>query len=124
MSGERWLRLIICDNCEYFWKESNTSEHGFCHVRKDRLENKFFMSACERFRRRVALRPPMSDAFTTTYNNSVSHNIDKQDVVIVYGDIKGNVKDCKNVIIINGNVMGNIKDCDNVCGLLSDKSFH
>lgn len=49
-------------------------------------------------------------------------NINNNDVVIVYGDIKGNVNNCNNVIVINGDVYGNISNCDNVAGLLADKA--
>ena len=50
-------------------------------------------------------------------------NINNTDVVIVYGDIKGNVNNCDNVIVINGDVYGNISNCDNVAGLISDKAI-
>ena len=43
-------------------------------------------------------------------------------VVIVYGDIKGNVTNCDTVVVINGDVYGNITNCDNVSGLLADKA--
>ena len=49
-------------------------------------------------------------------------NINNTDVVIVYGDVKGNVNNCDNVIVINGDVYGNISNCDNVAGLLADKA--
>lgn len=50
-------------------------------------------------------------------------NINNADVVIVYGDVKGNVNNCDNVIVINGDVYGNISNCDNVAGLISDKAI-
>lgn len=53
---------------------------------------------------------------------SIAGNVNNADVVIVYGDIKGNVYDCDNVIVINGDVNGNITLCDNVAGLLADKA--
>lgn len=49
-------------------------------------------------------------------------NINNTDIVIVYGDVKGNVNNCDNVIVINGDVYGNISNCDNVAGLLADKA--
>lgn len=52
----------------------------------------------------------------------IKGNVSNADVVIVYGDIKGNVYDCDNVVVINGDVYGNITLCDNVAGLLADKA--
>ena len=49
-------------------------------------------------------------------------NINNTDVVIVYGDVKGNINNCDNVIVINGDVYGHINNCDNVAGLLADKA--
>lgn len=50
-------------------------------------------------------------------------NVDNANVVIVYGDVKGNVNNCNDVIIINGDVHGHINNCDNVAGLLADKGI-
>ena len=52
----------------------------------------------------------------------VDGNINNANVVIVYGDVKGNIYDCDTVIVINGDVNGNITLCDNVAGFLSDKA--
>lgn len=49
-------------------------------------------------------------------------NVNNANVVIVYGDIKGNVNNCDNVVVINGDVYGHINNCDNVAGLLADKA--
>lgn len=55
--------------------------------------------------------------------NNCRITCDNCEVVIVYGDIKGNIKDCQDVIIINGDVKGNIHNCENVCGLLSNQTM-
>lgn len=52
----------------------------------------------------------------------IKGNVSNADVVIVYGDIKGNVYGCENVVVINGDVYGEVSFCGNVAGLLSDKA--
>lgn len=52
----------------------------------------------------------------------VKGNVVNTGLVIVYGDIKGNVSNCDTVVVINGDVFGNITNCKNVSGLLSDKA--
>lgn len=52
----------------------------------------------------------------------VDGNVVNTGIVIVYGDIKGNVNNCDTVVVINGDVYGNITNCDNVSGLLADKA--
>lgn len=63
--------------------------------------------------------PPMPKR--TEKYKSVYGNINNANVVIVYGDVKGNINFCGDVIIINGNVNGNIMDADNVAGLLAER---
>lgn len=53
--------------------------------------------------------------------NNHNGNIEDAGVVIVYGNVNGNIKDCDTVVIINGNVNGKIKDCQTVAGFLADK---
>lgn len=54
---------------------------------------------------------------------SVDGNVVSTDVVIVYGDVKGNITNADTVVVINGDVFGNITNCDNVAGLISDKAI-
>lgn len=56
---------------------------------------------------------------TITFRRDVTEVIN-MDVAIVYGDVLGNVVNCKEVIIINGDVRGNITGCKNLAGLLAD----
>ena len=52
----------------------------------------------------------------------VDGNINNANVVIVYGDVKGNVNNCDTIVVINGDVYGHINNCDNVAGLPADKA--
>ena len=54
----------------------------------------------------------------------VEGNINNADVVIVYGDVKGNIVAAKDVIVINGAVKGNLVNCENVAGLLAQEDTY
>ena len=51
----------------------------------------------------------------------IDGNVNNAEVVIVYGDVKGNITNADTVVVINGDVYGNITNCDNVAGLLADQ---
>lgn len=112
---------ITCDNCEYFWSEHPEIMYGFCHEQDNKLIKVSPLSACTKFRARVYANNSVPDSQFKV--NNVNGNIKDASVVIVYGDIKGNIKDCQDVIIINGDVKGNIHNCKNVCGLLSNQTM-
>lgn len=57
-----------------------------------------------------------------TKAKKIDGNVVNADVVIVYGDVKGNINNCDSVVVINGDVYGHINNCDNVAGLLADKA--
>lgn len=59
---------------------------------------------------------------TVEKHRKVQGDISNADIVIVYGDIKGNVNNANDVIIINGDVKGDVINCSNIAGLLSDKA--
>lgn len=52
----------------------------------------------------------------------IDGNVVNADVVIVYGDVKGNIANADTVVVINGDVFGNISNCENAVGLLADKA--
>ena len=56
-----------------------------------------------------------------TKAKKIDGNVVNADVVIVYGDVKGNITNADTVVIINGDVYGNISNCDNVAGFLADQ---
>ena len=58
-----------------------------------------------------------------TKAKKIEGDVVNADVVIVYGDVKGNITNADTVVIINGDVYGNISNCDNVAGLISDKAI-
>lgn len=62
-----------------------------------------------------------SKQYIKTVRGDYSDNIKDMDVLVVYGDVLGNIINCKDVIVINGDVKGNITKCENVSGLLADK---
>lgn len=47
-------------------------------------------------------------------------DITNTDVVIVYGNVHGNIFNSDNVIVINGNIEGDICNVDNVLGVVSE----
>lgn len=57
-----------------------------------------------------------------TKAKKIEGNVINANVVIVYGDVKGNITNADTVVVINGDVYGNISNCDNVAGLLADKA--
>ena len=65
--------------------------------------------------------PPMPTRVSKL--KKIEGNVNNTDVVIVYGDVKGNINNCDNVIIINGNVKGNLNNCRNVAGLLASEGI-
>lgn len=57
-----------------------------------------------------------------TKAKKIDGDVVNADVVIVYGDVKGNITNADTVVVINGDVFGNVVNCDNVAGLLADKA--
>ena len=48
-------------------------------------------------------------------------NITNSDIVVVYGNVYGDITNADNVIIINGDMNGDIRNCENVLGTVSDQ---
>jgi len=48
-------------------------------------------------------------------------DITNSDIVVVYGNVYGDIKNATDVVIINGDLKGDIINCDNVLGTLADK---
>ena len=42
------------------------------------------------------------------------------DILIVYGNILGNVNNCETVVVINGDISGNMVNCNNITKLPAD----
>lgn len=58
-----------------------------------------------------------------TKAKKIDGDVVNADVVIIYGDVKGNITNADTVVVINGDVFGNISNCGNVAGLISDKAI-
>ena len=105
-------RLICCENCEYYWSEQPKARIGFCHVKHDHLEEVQPRYVCFKYREKLRIKAPASDSQVKA--NGVKGSIKDAEVVIVYGDVNGSIKDCNTV---NGSLKGN----NTVGGYLADK---
>ena len=54
-------------------------------------------------------------------NGTYRENVKDMDILIVYGDVLADIKNCDTVVIINGNVIGDINKCKKVVGLPADQ---
>ena len=107
------LRGDKCNNCEFFCKSDEVSSVGICTQNPDRDELTFIGSSCQKFKGKTN---------ACKYRHGFMGSLGREGVVVVYGDVKGNIYDCDTVVIINGDCFGNITNCDNVAGLLADKA--
>lgn len=103
-----------------------SSERMIKAVEKQNNLRKQIQKAQEMARMGYPLTPedPITESPTRVLKlKKLEGNVNDADVVIVYGDVKGNINNCDNVIVINGDVKGNLNNCDNVAGLLANNAL-
>ena len=62
----------------------------------------------------------MGTQLIKTRRGDYDNNAEDMDILVVYGDVWGNIKNCNTIVIINGDIKGDVRDCKEVVGLPGD----